>query len=147
MVEKLSDVLDVLKPILPLHYAELAMHQDKISLNPDYNMYINLENMGKLLFVTLRKRGELVGYYIGFVDKSIHYSPHIFCNQDIFYVHPDARGNNGGNILFEAVEKEAKRRGATYIMNFSKNHKPSAYLFDKRGYDQIETTHSKYIGD
>ena len=66
-VESFTECLPELKPILPLHYEELALNKDEVPLSPQYDIYEARESLGELLFVTAREAGELVGYFIGFI--------------------------------------------------------------------------------
>ena len=53
-VESFEGNLDYLKPLLPIHYKELALNQDKVPLSPQFDKYIAAEQRGELLFVALR---------------------------------------------------------------------------------------------
>lgn len=53
-VESFADRLHELKPLLPLHWEELALDKDKVPLDPQYDTYIAREDHGEVLFVTLR---------------------------------------------------------------------------------------------
>lgn len=139
--------IDELKRVIPLHYEELALNKDKVPLAPRWDRYAFSESIGELFFVALREAGELVGYFIGFVAPGLHYETCLTCIQDIFYVKPDERGAAAGQILFDFVEGELKRRGVQRIIGNSKNHFPCAWLFQKRGWEPIETIHSLWIGD
>lgn len=146
-VESFVANIEELKEVIPLHYEELAMNKDKVPLSPRWGVYAAQEAIGELFFVALRDQGKLAGYFIGFVSPGLHYSTCLTCIQDIFYVKPDERGAAAGNILFEFVERELKRRGVKRLIANSKNHFPAAWLFDRRGYEPIETIHSKWLGD
>lgn len=139
--------IDQLKRIIPLHYEELALNRDKVPLAPRWDVYEFQEARGELFFVSLRDAGELSGYFIGFVAPGLHYETCLTCIQDIFYVKPDERGQAAGKILFDFVESELKRRGVQRLITNSKNHFPAAWMFDRRGYEPIETIHSLWIGD
>lgn len=139
--------INQLKRIIPLHYEELALNRDKVPLAPRWDVYEIQEARGELFFVALRDAGELVGYFIGFVAPGLHYETCLTCIQDIFYVKPDERGQTAGKILFDFVESELKRRGVQRLITNSKNHFPAAWMFDRRGYEPIETIHSLWIGD
>ncbi|MCY1459922.1 hypothetical protein D9M71_774380 [compost metagenome] len=123
------------------------MNKDKVPLSPRWDQYVAQEAAGVLFFVALRDAGKLAGYFIGFVSPGLHYSTCLTCIQDIFYVKPDDRGAAAGKILFDFVETELKRRGVQRLITNSKNHFPAAWMFDRRGYECIETIHSKWIGD
>lgn len=145
--ESFAANIEQLKELIPLHYEELALNKDKVPLSPRWDVYLSQEAIGELVFITLRDAGKLAGYFVGFVAPGLHYSTCLTCIQDIFYVKPDERGMAAGNILFEFVENELKRRGVQRLVTNSKNHFPAAWLFDRRGYESIETIHSKWLGD
>lgn len=146
-IESFERQLPELLPLLPLHYEELALNKDKVPLLPQYQVYIERERAGMVVFVTLREAGELVGYFIGFVAPGLHYQTCLTCTPDIFYVHPDKRGGRAGFILFEAVEKELRRRGVQRWFVGSKLHADTSWLFERLGFDRVEVTYSKWIGD
>lgn len=146
-IESFVDNIEELKRIIPLHYEELALNKDKVPLDPQWDKYAQAESCGELFFVALRDTGELAGYFIGFVGPGLHYATCLTCIQDIFYVKPDERGAAAGKVLFDFVESQLKQRGVQRIITNSKDHFPCAWMFGRRGYDQIETIHSKWIGD
>lgn len=146
-VESFTESLPELKPILPLHYEELALDKDKVPLSPQYDIYEAREALGELIFVTAREAGELIGYFIGFVAPGLHYSTCLTCTMDIFYIHPEHRGSNFGFELFDFVEKELKRRGVDRWFVGSKCHLDASWLFERLGFDRVEITYSKYMGD
>lgn len=146
-IESFTERLEEFKPLFPVHYSELALNQDKVPLDPQYDIYIAREDLGQLLFVTLRELGEPVGYFIGFIAPGLHYKTCLTCTMDIFYVHPDKRGNGGGNTLFNFVEKELKRRGVDRWFVGSKMHKECDWFFKTLGFEPVETYHAKWLGD
>lgn len=147
MPESFEQMLPELLPILPLHYEELALNQDKVPLSPQYNIYIDREREGQLLFMVMREAGEMIGYFIGFISPGLHYSTCLTCNMDIFYIHPDKRGHRYGKALFEAVEGELVRRGVDRWFVGSKCHKDASWLFERLGFDRVEVYYSKWLGD
>ena len=145
-VESFEERLAELQALLPLHYRELALNQDKVPLSPLYDQYIERERAGGLLFVTLRDVGELVGYFIGFIAPGLHYSTCLTCTMDIFYVHPNKRGGSAGVRMFRFVETELKRRGVQRWFMGSKVHADASALFKRIGAAPVETYYSKWIG-
>lgn len=146
-VENLTEQLEELKPLFPAHWAELALNQDKVPLDPQYDEYLRRDAAGGILFVTLRESGRLVGYYVGFIAPGLHYRTCLSLTMDIYWTHPDIRGGTAGLRLFKTVEKEARRRGVQRIVHGSKNHRDSSRLFAAMGFEPIETFHSKWIGN
>lgn len=136
-----------LKPLLPEHYKELALDQDRVPLDPQFDIYIERENRGELLFVCARSQGQLVGYFIGFIAPGLHYKTCLTLIMDIFYVHPSVRGAGTGYKLFKFVENEAKQRGVQRMFVGSKLHKDASWLFEKLGYVEIERYYSHWVGD
>ncbi|CAB4168702.1 NAT_SF domain containing protein [uncultured Caudovirales phage] len=146
--ESFEERLEELRPLLPLHYAELALNQDKVPLSPQFDIYIQREKAGQVLFATLRDAGRLVGYFIGFIAPGLHYSTCLTCTMDIFYVHPDIRGNGLPGIkLFRAVEKELKRRKVQRFYVGSKTQADASALFERMDFERVEVYYSKWIGD
>lgn len=146
--ECFEDTLEELKDLLPLHWRELAMDQDKVPLVPNFGIYFAHERAGQLIFTTLREDGVLNGYFIGFIMPGLHYSTCLDCKMDIFFIHPSARGSGlPGLKLFRAVEKELKRRGVKRWYVGAKLKADASPLFKRLGFEPIEIFHSKYIGD
>lgn len=146
-VESFEQSLPYLKPLLPVHYQELALNQDKVPLSPQFDKYIAAEHRGELLFVVLRNAGQMVGYFIGFISPALHYSTCLTCQMDIFYVHPDHRGNGAGFQLFKFVEDQLKKRKVQRMFVGSKMHKDASWLFEKLGYKPVETYYSTWLGE
>lgn len=147
MPESFEQMLPELMPLLPLHYAELALNQDKVPLSPQYNIYIDRGRDGQLLFMVMREAGEMIGYFIGFISPGLHYSTCLTCQMDIFYIRPDRRGHKYGKALFEAVEQENRRRGVQRWFVGSKCHLDASWLFEQLVFERVEVYYSKWLGD
>lgn len=145
--EPFAPFLKEVQPLLPRHYDELALNQDKVPLAPQYHVYLDRDSRGEVLTVTLRESGVLVGYFIGFVMPGLHYSTCLTLILDIFWLAPEHRGKMGGVKLFKAVEKEAKRRGVQRMFVGSKVHKDASKLFEALGYDKCEVHYTAWLGD
>lgn len=146
-VESFVANIEELKRIIPLHYAELALNKDKVPLAPRWAVYAEQERIGQLFFVALRDSGQLSGYFIGFVSPGLHYETCLTCIQDIMYVTPNKRGAAAGDYLLSFVEETLKKRGVQRLIGNSKNHFPCSWLFDRRGWEPIETIHSLWLGE
>jgi GNAT superfamily N-acetyltransferase len=146
-VESLTQNLDSMKPLFPRHWQELALNQDKVPLDPQYDIYLARDARGEVLFVAGRDAGELIAYFVGFVAPGLHYKTCLTLTMDIFWVRPEYRGKSAGIRLFKTVETEAKRRGVQRMFMGSKLHKDAGWLFDRLGYSPVETYYSKWFGD
>jgi GNAT superfamily N-acetyltransferase len=144
--ERLSDCMEYLKPMFPKHYRELALDQDRVPLDPQYDVYLARENRGEVLFVTARKSGEIVGYFVGFLAPGLHYRTCLTLTMDIFWIDPAHRGSGAGYQLFKFVENEAKQRGVQRMFVGSKLHKDASWLFDRLGYQEVERYYSAWLG-
>ena len=145
-IETMEDNLIELQDILPLHYQELALNKDKVPLSPQYDVYLEREQAGGVLFVTARDKGLLVGYFIGFIAYGLHYSTCLTCTMDIFYIHPERRGTNEGFKLFKFVENELKRRKIDRWFVGSKVSLPADWLFEKLDFERVEVYYTKWLG-
>lgn len=146
-VESFTERLDELKPLLPVHWEKLALDKDKVPLDPQYEIYIEREARGELLFITLRDAGRMVGYWIAFIAPGLHYRTCLTATMDIWNILPEYESGIAAMVLMRAVEKEYRRRGVTRSFVGEKNHRPCGRLFKAFGYEPVETHYSKMIGD
>lgn len=148
-LESFEERLPEMRPLFPLHWEELALNKDKVPLDPQYDIYIERERRGELLLMVLRDRGELIGYFIGFVAPGLHYKTCLTLTMDIFYVSPEHRGNGGGVVLFNAVKQEARRRGVQRWFVGNKEHSKvhAESLFLHMGFEKVETYYSMWLGE
>lgn len=145
--ELIADRLEEIKVLLPLHYKELALNQEHVPLAPQYEIYLERERRGEVIFTVLRESGAMIGYFVGFIAPGLHYKTCLTCTMDIFFVRPDKRKQGAGLRLFAEVEKELKRRGVQRWFMGSKMHKDASYLFKKIGAEPVETYYSKWLGE
>jgi len=144
--EPFAPFLEEVKPLLPLHYEELALNKDQVPLDPQYDEYLRRDASGMVMTIVMREAGELVGYFVGFVAPGLHYQTCLTLHLDIFWLKPEHRGKMGGVKLFRAVEIEAKRRGVQRMFVGSKVHMDASWLFERLGYTEVERTFSKMVG-
>nr|DAN02913.1 MAG TPA: transcriptional regulator [Caudoviricetes sp.] len=146
-IESLAEHLPEMRRLLPLHYQELALNKDKVPLDPQYEVYLDRERRGELLFVTLREAGEMIGYFVGFIAPGLHYRTCLTCTMDIFFVHPGKRQGRAGITLFKFVKAELKRRGVDRWFVGSKCHADASALFEYLGFEKVEVYYSMWVGE
>jgi len=146
-VETLDECLEELKPLLHKHYEEIAMYQDRIEFDPDYEAYYRLEEAGALHIVTVRDDGEIVGYYVSFVHAHMHYKQDKFSVNDILFIDEAYRGSTVGYRLIKYVEKKLREIGVTVMTIHMKTEFPFERLCESLGMDKAEYLYTKYIGD
>jgi len=146
-VESLTENLESLKPMFPLHWQELALNKDQVPLDPQYDIYLARDARGEVMFIAGREAGEIMAYFVGFVAPGLHYKTCLTLTMDIFWVKPEYRGKSAGIRLFKTVEAEARRRGVQRMFMGSKLHKDAGWLFEKLDYKPVETYYSKFLGE
>ena len=146
-VERFGDVLETeLKPMLPLHWAELALNQERVPLDPQFGLYLKREQIGEVCFVALRHNAKMVGYWISFITPGLHYKTCLTGTMDILFIHPDHRGGAGALLMGRAVEKEMVRRGVQWWTAGEKLHAPIGRLFKALKMEPFETYYGKWLG-
>lgn len=145
--ERFDDCIEEAKPTLMLHWRELALYQDAIPLEPDYDAYSRFCAAGAMKVFTARKDGVLVGYANFIIaPHHLHYR-HRWANNDIIYVHPDHRNGRVGVGLIRYVEKALREEGPIVINIETKEHSPDlASLLTLMGYDGVSRGFSKRLG-
>mgnify|MGYP003674087309 FL=1 len=144
--EFLSQVQSDIEPLIELHWEEIALNQDKIKLNPDWDAYHNLEAEGKLKIFTARDSDSLVGYFVVILGINIHYKDHLFASNDIIYLHKDYRKGFAGIRLIKFAEKYLKEDGVSVLLINTKTHKPFDKVLERLKFKPIERVYSKFIG-
>jgi len=145
--EFLRDIKRELHDLFDLHWREIALNQEKIALNPDWETYHALEDSGKLQVFTARQSGRLVGYVFTLQSRHLHYKDHIMAITDLIYLHPDFRRGWAASKLFRFVEKCLVADGVSMLTMGMKHHKPFSVILERMGYSPHDVTYSKYIGD
>lgn len=146
-VDQAARSLIELQTLLPEHWKELALEQDKVPLEPQWHVYLEREARGELLYVTARDAGDLVGYFVGFIAPALHYASCLTCTMDIFYIRRDKRNGTAGVRLFRFVEAELRRRGVKRWFAGSKVHADASALFERLQFKRVEIYYSKWLGD
>ena len=110
-VETWADLERDGQDIFKVHYDELALHKEQMPMGLDGTIYLELERLQRLLVITARKEGVLVGYYMAII---IPKHPHNkdagpVSTTDFFYILPKhRRGGAGAKLLIFAVGELAK---------------------------------------
>jgi len=144
--ESAQDCLEEIKPLIEMHWEEIAVYKDKIKLNPDFDKYLLLDSMGMLHILTARDDDKLIGYFISFIQPNMHYKDSLFATNDILYIDPVYRKGSVGYKLFKKAEDSLKGIGVDVIIIHSKVNNDFKPLMDKLGYERIEYNYSKHVG-
>ena len=131
--------------LIDLHYKEIALNQSKVKLNPDWEVYRDLEDQGKLKIFTARDDTTLVGYFVVVVGVNMHYKDHTFACNDIIYLHKDYRKGFAGIKLIKFAKKCLTEDGVSVLTINTKVHQPFDKLLDRLGFNLIERVYSSYL--
>lgn len=145
--EQWSDVLPGLQEHWPHHWAEVAMHKDRIALNPNYGEYQRLEMSGQLHVTVARSEGKCIGYLTAIVRPHLHYAQSLSAFYDLYYIMPSHRLWMTGVRLFAEAEKALKARGVERCFTGTKLSKDAGAIFQRSGWEEAERLFVKYIGD
>lgn len=149
-VEPYGLVLPELLPHYSAHWLEVALDQDKpeAALKPQFGVYAVRDAAGELVLVTLRDEGPIVGYFLCFVSRGLHYSDCLTAQMDIIYVTPRVRGRHGGMRLIRTMRRELQRRGVKRWFVGEKIGRSSGLgrIYQLAGFRPVETYYSMWIG-
>ena len=144
-VEDISLVRDEMEPLSILHWAELAGDIDEIPLDFDWELYTNLQALGKIMFTTVRDDGQLVGYHCALVSNHMHYKTTLHGIVDFLWIHPKFRRGFIGINLLKFVEDELRKRGVRKVIMSSKNKLDTSALLQRLGYNYTERIFTKVL--
>lgn len=146
-VERYVDVIEEAKPLLRLHWEQIALLKDKIEFAPNYEKYAELDQAGSLHVCTVRVYGRLVGYHAAFLSNHPHYKNDLMGLTDIFFILPDFRIGLTGFHFLQFVEAEMRKLGVTKMIAGTKLHHDLSVLFERLGWKPTDMMYAKYIGD
>lgn len=147
--EPFSAIVRQIAPLFTEHWRELALNQDTIPLEPDYERYLACERAGVLHVMTVRDRGNLVGYVFCIIGPHLHYVSTLWCFVDMFWLEPAYRKGFTGVRMLKAFEQRMRDLKVHVIHATEKHHFKNGRvgaIFEFLGYAPIETVYSKRIG-
>lgn len=136
--ESYVSVKNQIKPLIQEHWKEIALHQDDIKLEPNWNTYSRLADQGALRVYTARKSGELVGYFVCIVMPSLHYMRHLFANNDILFLKKSERKGTAGIRLIKFAVAELKNEGVTLINVNVKKKQDFGKVLEHLDFEHVE---------
>lgn len=130
-------VFNEIKPLLLKHWEEVSFYKD-IALDPDYDAYAKMDELGILRVYTARDEDNvLIGYAVFFVRTNPHYKQSLQAVQDIIFIDPEKRGFGVKFILW--TEKQLAEEGVQVIFHHIKTKTPHTIdLFRRLGYENID---------
>ena len=144
-LESYTQVKREIQPLIKEHYEAIALHKDVIKLNPDWKQYAKMDAVNALRVYTARSGGDLVGYFVVVVSKSLHYQDHLFATNDIIYLSPKYRKGTAGIRLIKYAEEQVKAEGITLLVINTKAHAPFDAILERQGFELTERVYSKCL--
>jgi GNAT superfamily N-acetyltransferase len=146
-IEKWDDLRRDARDIFPAHFQELALHQEDVTLDIDDSMYHLFEDRGRLLILTARDNGELVGYYVAVLLEN---HPHnksfgIVSACDMFYMKKENRKGGAGAKLLIAAAAALKARGVKKATMSTKLHFENRDLMEALGWEATDTVFQRLL--
>lgn len=146
-IELLRDTLDEMIPLLRVHFEEVQDNLSAFPFNPDYERYLQMEQLGMLHVACVRDQGVLIGYGVYLLTEHIHSRGVNCASNSAFYVKPEYRHTGVSHQLIVFAEGYLKTCGASLIVYGMKCGKTYESLCRTAGYTPMELHYSKYVGD
>ena len=130
------------------HWRAIAMDQDTIPLDVDWDRYAALDASGNLHIVTGRDDEQrLRAYALGIVTGHLHYKSTLHCQYDVYWLDPAYRRGLEGYRLFQMMERTLQARGVKKLLAGCKVSLDVGPLFERMQWRETERTFTKYIGE
>jgi hypothetical protein len=87
--ERFRSIHRELLPLFKKHWKEIALDQDLVPLDPDWEYYFAVDERQILHILTARaSNGKLAGYIFNIIGSHNHYKSTRFANTEMFWLHP-----------------------------------------------------------
>ena len=136
--------LTELKEIIKDHYEELSVTKT-FPLDPDWEAYKQLLDIGRLKFITCKDDGKLVGYIIFFISPHLHYKSCLTAFEDIYFLKKEYRKGRTGIRMFQFAEKVMKELKVDRLIYATKVHADNSSLFEYFGFKLMDKVFTKML--
>lgn len=131
--------------MLQNHWKEVALDQELMKLDPDYERYRKLVEQNALVVITAREDDKMIGYAIYFLARHLHYKTLLMALEDIHYIDPTHRNQGVGSAMLAKGEEVLKGLGVCYVHLRKKAKSEETNLYADLGYSPIETVWGKRL--
>lgn len=125
--ELLCEVVQEVQPLLVEHYDELTIGKHLIKLDPQWQEYALLEQLGRFVVYTAREDGKLIGYSAYFITRHLHYAGLIHAQNDVLFLQREHRRGTTALRFLDHCEQQLRGKGVqklTYHIKFSLDWRP-----------------------
>ena len=150
--ERFGHIAQEILPLWKRHWKEIALHQERVPLDPDFERYYTYDLNNVLHILTVRDKGTLVGYvFLLVMPGHLHYCSTPWSVSDLFWLHPSYRFGWTGIKMLKEAEKGMRARGVKILQwsikfHFEAERGTIEKLFTRMGYFPSEKILSKYLG-
>lgn len=141
--EKFLDCITEIIPLLEKHWEEVARHKELRPIDPDYDRYAKLNELGLLKVFTARKNGKLIGYLSIFIAPNLHYQSWVFAVSDVYYI--DKASRRAGVRFFLEAEQWLRDQGVRVVIYQDKIAHSHENFFTRMGYTKTEQVYEKVL--
>ena len=145
--EHMPEVYKEVDELVKYYFETTKAGEGMDPLDFKWDMYRELDDRGRLLFITARGDNEphkMHGFVSYFMSEHMHHRQ-VLATCDMLAVHPDYRSVGVGSQLVETAEQWLKAQGVTHIVHAYRLIYGDNPLFPKLGYKAEETWYVKDI--
>lgn len=151
-IEKIETILEEVKVLHNAHWEETEKLYLNYSINPDYERYIELEQLARFVLFTCRNNetGLLVGDLMYYLASSMHIKGVPQATEDAFFLLKEARNGLVAYKYLQYAGKALEDLGVKLIGMSDKSPcggKSLAGLMKKAGYRPVSINYVKEVGD
>ncbi len=143
-VERFADAFTEARPLLRLHWEEIARNKGLLTVNPDEGLYAKAAD--SLLLVTARCDGALVGYFLWFLIRHPHYQHVSVAEEDLHFLLPEHRRGLTGYSLMKAACQAAFERGAQLLVCREKIGHEHPAIMKRLGFVPTDIVYTRAAG-
>jgi hypothetical protein len=145
-------IADGVEDLLAAHWEEVALDKSAVALAPDWPKARELERIGILKTLAMRREGVLIGYNAFLITPHLHYRQILQAVNDVIYLDPAERGSAGVRLI-RGTEALLRELGVQRILYHTKLHvllgrrKQGRVgdLLERLGYSHVENIHAKLL--
>lgn len=147
-IESMRKILPELLPLHAAHWQETERHRHQQALNPDYELMMAMERMGRLVQFTIRHvpTGALVGHLRMYLGTSMHTQTPV-SDEDSLFLEPQHRGGFLSMALLSYAERVLHQLQGPHEINAdTKLLNRVDVLMKRRGFVPYATKFVKFTG-
>jgi hypothetical protein len=144
--EIISGCINGVLPLLAMHWEEVALHKEKVQLDPDLDRYREFERSNALRIFTARDGEILIGYSVFIVQKHLHYNGCLIAANDVLFLHKEYRGGTTAGLrLIKESERMLREDGVMRCIWHIKPKNDWSAILARLGYEQEEIVMGKLL--